>query len=43
LIRTQSYNKKNRKTPRDVDRDERIKAYKLKEKDQHIKFQEEIE
>jgi hypothetical protein len=39
--RTQSYNnnKKNRKIPRDEDREERIKAYKLKEKDQQRKFQ----
>jgi hypothetical protein len=41
--RTQSYNNKNRKTSRDEDREERIKAYKLKEKNQQRKFQEKIE
>jgi hypothetical protein len=40
---TQSYNNnKNRKTPWD-DREERIEAYKLKEKDQQRKFQGKIE
>jgi hypothetical protein len=39
--RTQSYNNKNRKTPGDEDKEEMIKAYKLK--DQQRKFQEKIE